>query len=169
MSEQSNNGKDSRDDGDAMGTQWAPSDTNGAGDEPSAVECNRCGHQGEPRGKGQCEGCGAFLPGNVGALVHGGRRQRPLADPEEAPLFQEWASDLGGVDHLTTASRVLLRRAAEADAVCQTALDYVMTSKEAVTATRVQTALDTLHKHTSTLLRVATLLGVDPQPKEVWR
>lgn len=142
---------------------------NGAAVESSRVECLGCGHAGEPVGRGQCSACGRFLPHNEAGLVHGGRRDRPLMDPEDAPLFQEWAADLGGVEELSTAARVLLRRAAEADAVCQSALDYVLNSRESLTAARVQRALDTLHKHTGTMLACARLLGVNQAPREVYQ
>lgn len=146
-----------------------PNDTGGNGAAPASVECSACGHVGEPQGRGQCQQCGCWLPSNAGHLVHGGRSRQPLANPEDAPLFQEWARDLGGVESLSTGARVLLRRAAEADLICSTALSYVMESRESVTSARVLKSLDVLAKHSQTLLRVASLLGVKPEPKDVWR
>lgn len=145
-----------------------PSGTSGNGTEPSTERlCRKCGTA-ATADENSCRSCGAFLPSNQAALRHGARRQL-MVDPEDSPLFDAWAADLGGVDNLSTAARALLRRAAEADLVCATALTYAMESKKSLTSAEVQAALNTLKGHAGTILRVATLLGVDPTPQGAWR
>lgn len=126
-----------------------------------AVECTACGHVGEPVGSGQCGQCRAFLKGNVAGMIHGGRREHPIANPEDSALFQQWADELGGVEELTAGQRTVLCRVVEADVVCQTALDYVLRSRESFVAERVLTALDVLAKHTGSVLKGARLLGLE--------
>lgn len=125
----------------------------------TVVECAACGHVGEPVGRGQCGQCRAFVKHNVAGMIHGGRRERPLANPEDSELYQGWAADLGG--DLTAGQRVVLRRAAEADAVCQSALDYVLHTRESLVASRVQKALAVLVAHSTTVFRAANLLGLE--------
>ena len=147
----------------------SPSAVNGSGTAPESgeVECAACGHSGPPRGKGKCERCGAFLARNGAAMIHGGRRERPLANPEHSELFQAWAADLGGDAELTAGQRAVLRRVTEADAVCQSALDYVLNSRESLVAERVLKALSVLATHTQSLYRGAVLLGLERRARAV--
>lgn len=131
----------------------------------SAVECAACGHVGEPIGRGQCGKCRAFVERNTAGMIHGGRRERPLANPEESELYQAWEADLGG--DLTAGQRTLLRRAVEADAVCQSALDYVLNTRESLVSSRVQKALGVLATHSGTVFKAAGLLGIKRVQKPV--
>ena len=108
---------------------------------------------------------GTVRAGNVLAVRHGGRRRRPLADPEASEVFVTWAADLG--DDLTAGERVILRRAAEADAVCTSAYDYLQNTRESWTSRRVQVALQTLSIHAGTVFKSASLLGLRRRAKPV--
>lgn len=134
-----------------------------AHDAPAVVtgkSCVNC-HATNLEDANHCQSCGCFLPSNnVSPVIHGGRRRRQLADPEQGELFQSWASDLGGVEVLTAGQRVLLRRAAEADSVCCTAFLYLSTTQQSWSSRRVQTALLVLAQHSQTIFRVAALLGI---------
>lgn len=59
--------------------------------------CKKCDADVTPTGKGQCPKCKQFLPGNVGNLIHGGRRMdlpQPYKSRRAALKEQVWA-DLG--------------------------------------------------------------------------
>jgi hypothetical protein len=64
---------------------------------PETVRCS-CGTAVEPSGKGSCPACGRFLPGNVVALIHGGRRMSlpPERASRRAELRAQVWADLGG-------------------------------------------------------------------------
>jgi hypothetical protein len=74
----------------------SPSDESPAAG-PETVRCS-CGAIVEPSGKGCCPACGRFLPGNVVALVHGGRRMSlpPERASRRAELRAQVWADLGG-------------------------------------------------------------------------
>lgn len=154
--------RQSDDQSSAVDAQWTPPAVNG-GD--AAVECAACGHVGKPVGRGQCGKCRAFVKRNVAGMIHGGRRERPLANPEDSELYQDWAADLGG--DLTAGQRAVLRRAAEADAVCQSALDYVLRTRESLVAVRVLKALSVLATHSTNVFRAAGVLGINRVEKHV--
>jgi hypothetical protein len=60
--------------------------------------CSNCEVDVEPGGKGHCPTCGRFLPDNVVALTHGGRRMSlpPERASRRAELRTEVWNDLGG-------------------------------------------------------------------------
>jgi hypothetical protein len=64
----------------------------------TAVFCSNCEEDVEPGGKGHCPICGRFLPDNVAALVHGGRRLSlpPERASRRAALRTAVWADLGG-------------------------------------------------------------------------
>jgi hypothetical protein len=126
------------------------------------VLCPQCGAA-NPLGSRICRAtptCGSFLPANNAAWKSGIYARRPLADPEGTELFQTWAEDLGGIESLSVAQRVLLRRAAEADVVCRTAFHYLSKTGQSWSSRRVQMALQTLATHSNTIVRIAALLGL---------
>jgi hypothetical protein len=90
-----------------------------------------------------------------------------LVDPERSELFRAWAEDLGGAEELTTGERAVLRRVAEADAVCQTAYSYLEHSRESPTSRRVEKALQTLAAHAQTVFRGAAMLGLARRARRV--
>lgn len=100
---------------------------------------------------------GTTKSGNKLRRTHGGRQRAPLQHPETSELFEGWAADLG---ELTAGERAVLRRAAEADAICTTAFDYLQRSRESWTSRRVQAALITVSTHAATVFRAASLLGL---------
>lgn len=132
-------------------------------DPPRQRACRRCGVV-AVADENQCRSCKSFLPGSAVRLISGARRRHPV-DPETLPLFVEYARDLGGVDELTAGERSVLRRMAEADAVCQTAFDYLTRSAENIPAPKVQRALAALAAHAPLVFKGAALLGLKRRPK----
>jgi len=163
----------SADAGNAVGAEWAqsngtqePSASNGNGAGPATAECS-CGETVTPTPRGQCPRCGRVLPGNALALRHGGRAELALVDPERSELFKAWAADLGGESELTTGDRAVLRRVAEADAVCRTAYSYLENSRESLASRRVEKALAVLASHAQVVFRGAAMLGLERRARSV--
>ena len=98
--------------------------------------------------------------GNAIAVRHGGRRASRWRTREDSELFIAWATDLGGISKLTAGQRAVLRRVAEADAVCATAFDYLRRTRQTLTNDRVGKALAVLAAHAATVYRGAGLLGL---------
>lgn len=135
----------------------APSGNNGSRSAPATVA--RQPHPVDPNRWAD----GTVRAGNGLAVRHGGRKRQPLADPESSELYRGWASDLG--DEPSTGERAILRRAAEADAVCASAFHYLRNTRESWTSRRVQVALQTLAVHASTVFKAAAVLGVKRRAK----
>ena len=107
------------------------------------------------------------MKGNNVAVTHGGKRKAPLADVEASELYRDWLVDLGGVDLITAGQRTVLRRAAEADAIADTAFRYLRRTEGGLTSRRVQCALTTLRDAAGTVFRAASLLGLQRRAKPV--
>ena len=93
-----------------QGEPSVPSPTLG----PETVRCSRCDHKAEPAGKGRCSACGCWLSGNVGALVHGGRRMRlsggtALDAAERVAIRDAIIEDIGGESQISTVLREVVR------------------------------------------------------------
>ena len=110
---------------------------------------------------------GTVRQGNRVAMTHGGQRHTPIAKPESSELYQAWLQDLGGPAEATAPQLVVLRRAAEADAICGTAFDYLVRSRESLTSRRVQTAIQTYRDATGVLFRAVALLGLERRQRRV--
>lgn len=65
----------------------------------TSVYCSNCEVDVEPAGKGVCPVCKRFLPENIAALTHGGRRMSlpPERASRRAELRKEVWADLGGI------------------------------------------------------------------------
>ncbi len=65
----------------------------------TSVYCSNCEEDVEPAGKGVCPVCKRFLPENIAALTHGGRRMSlpPERASRRADLRKEVWADLGGI------------------------------------------------------------------------
>ena len=81
----------------------------------AAVECSRCGWQGDSRGtgKGHCPACGCFLPTNDAALIHGARRLTsgrgtPVDRARMVEIQATVVEDLGGEGAVSVAMATLV-------------------------------------------------------------
>lgn len=150
-----------------------PSGANGRDTAPSPaeVECSRCGHIGEPVGKGQCAECRCWLPGNDAALVHGARR---FVDTGLLPddlrgyvgqFAEDVIADLGGEAELSTLQRGLVSSIAELEATRLLLLDFALRS-----GTDTKRGRDALALHGATVdrwARLARIIGLRREPKQV--
>src|SRR5690348_6078896 len=75
-----------------------PSDPQPADGLKTARYCSNCEADVEPGGKGFCPKCGRFLPENVVAVTHGGRRMTlpPERESHRVELRAKVWADLGG-------------------------------------------------------------------------
>lgn len=150
-----------------------PFATNGQASEPSPepVECARCGHVGEPVGKGQCSSCRCWLPGNSAALVHGRRRYEDtgLLPPDLRDYLDsfeaEVVADLGGEAELSTIQRGLVSALRGLEASRLLLLDFALRA-----GSETKRGRDALSEHGATVdrwVRLARVLGLRRKPREV--
>jgi hypothetical protein len=110
---------------------------------------------------------GRFTPGNVAALTHGGRRKRALTAQQArgSALYAAWATDLGGVDQLSTAMREVLVGTVAAVLIRESAEAYLATARTPLTGDRAKRALEVFHRAHDAVLRGATALGLERKAK----
>ena len=107
---------------------------------------------------------GQFAPGNQMQLRYGGTT--PAAKPRSSPperSIPAMRSGLGGEQTLTAPILALVVRAVEADAIAETAIDYLRKRGSSLTGAREQkaiatffTAVDRLHRVESALAKSGT-------------
>jgi hypothetical protein len=75
---------------------------------------------------------GRFATGNKVSQTHGRRARKGLTRPEDSDLYREWSRDLG--HDLSAPEAALLRRAAEAELICQSAFNYIANSRQTLSS-----------------------------------
>lgn len=147
----------------------SPSAVNGDG-----VECSKCGHVGEPIGKGQCAVCGVFMKANVAGMVHGGRstalRRRIESEAAEALAERRQAilEDLGGEEQLSTIAADTVERYVVGEAML-TWMESNLLAEGVITAKGKRRAMHSAYlQQLDRVARLGALLGLEREPREVY-
>lgn len=138
---------------------------------PEPVECSRCGHVGQPWGKGQCEQCKCWLPKNDGAVTHGLRRYQEtgILPPDLRGHLDEFeaslVSDLGGDTELSTLARGLVGNIVGLEAQKLLLLDFAF--RTGADTKRGREALADYRATADSYLRTAKTLGLERRSRRV--
>lgn len=150
----------------------APSDHNQPSGPDTVVQCSKCRTEVEPSQRGQCPACGCWLPGNVGALVHGGRRLlaghgTPLDVEHRRELRDAVIADKGGFENVSAVLASLIDDFAAAVILRDTAYGHLETVGPLTRAGRKRAVVDLYLAASARADRLANQIGLDRVQRRV--
>lgn len=136
------------------------------------VRCSKCRADFQPTDKGRCPRCGCWLPGNVGALVHGGRRlqkghETSLDTHHKIQLRDAVIADKGGRENVSAALASLIDDFACAVVLRHTAFAHLEAVGPLTRAGRRRAVVDLYLQASARAERLASQIGMTRQPQKV--